>query len=83
MCLTLKLIIYTLLFSPVSEVSWYRDTMLLESDNNIYFHKKGTLHTMTIRRLQMPNFGKFRFKLPKSTTEPEWKGLKTLNGRTD
>jgi hypothetical protein len=30
-------------------VSWYRDTMLLEPDNSLYFRSKGSLHTMTIR----------------------------------
>ena len=45
-------------FSPVSSVSWYRDTMLLESDNNIYFRHQGTLHTMTIRIVHLDHLGR-------------------------
>jgi hypothetical protein len=41
----------TVLYLPCAEasVSWYRDTMLLEPDNSLYFRSKGSLHTMTIR----------------------------------
>ena len=35
-----------------ASVSWYRETMLLEPDNNMYFRSKGTLHTITIRHTQ-------------------------------
>jgi hypothetical protein len=36
-------------FCAEASVSWYRDTMLLEPDNSLYFRSKGSLHTMTIR----------------------------------
>ena len=61
------------IFSPDCEVAWYKDTMLLESDNKIYFHKKGTLHTMTIRRLQISDFGKYFFKNHCSVSKDEIK----------
>ena len=53
---SLSCIVYS---NPVSEMLWYRDTMLLDNDGNHYFENKGTLHTLIIRTVQEEDFANY------------------------
>jgi len=45
--------------NPRAVVRWYRDSLLLDSDNNFLLESKGTLHTFIIREVKKENFGTF------------------------
>jgi len=45
--------------NPASVVRWYRNSMLLENDNNFMMESKGTLYTLILRKVRRENFGRF------------------------
>ena len=45
--------------NPQAVVRWYRESLLLDSDNNFLLESKGTLHTFIIRKVRKENFGTF------------------------
>ena len=45
--------------NPRAVVRWYRESLLLDSDNNFLLESKGTLHTFIVRQVRKENFGTF------------------------
>lgn len=45
--------------NPEAVIRWYRESLLLDTDNNFLLESKGTLHTFIIRNVKKENFGTF------------------------
>jgi len=45
--------------NPQAVIRWYRESLLLDTDNNFLLESKGTLHTFIIREVKKENFGTF------------------------
>jgi len=52
--------------SPEAEVTWYRNTMLLENDNRMYREKIGSKHTLTIHQVREEEFTSYHCKASNS-----------------
>jgi len=44
---------------PRPTVRWYRDSLLLDSDNNFLLESRGSLHTLIILRVRREQFGQY------------------------
>ena len=45
--------------NPQAVVRWYRESLLLDSDNNFLLESKGTFHTFIIRKVRKENSNTF------------------------
>jgi len=45
--------------NPSAVVRWYRDSLMLDSDNNYLREQRGSLHTFIVRKVKRENFGQY------------------------
>jgi len=45
--------------NPSAVVRWYRDSLMLDSDNNYLREQRGSLHTFIVRKVKQENFGQY------------------------